>query len=644
MSLRRRLGWWAVKAVVTGGLLYAVFTVVPLAQVMRALASADGPTVAASVVLLIVSRTLAAWRTKLLARQQGLVLSTWQAFEINAASMFYGLFLPGTLGGGAVRWYKLARKGGRPSQVITVILLDRTIDTIGLAAVGLACWLFGTRTPHHPLVGAALLAVLMVLGACCLPATGQRLCGLVLAGLARRNGSWLPARLRGMLGDLAVSAERSRAIAGRPFAAMVGLSAASHFVGLASFWVLFLTLGLRVGFLDAGWVRSAVTLLAMLPITVAGLGVREGGHVLLLVPLGVSSGQAVAVSWLRFLTGLCAALLGGVLELKNLWQAGRRAADQAPILGTPARGGQDRIAVVVLNYNKRQELLACLESVRRLAVAPRDVIVVDNGSTDGSVEAVAEAFPEVRLVRHASNLGIPQGRNAGWREASRLGPLDGVLFLDNDTVVTPDSLTYLIGALRRDPRAGIVCGKGYTRFPSRTIMSAGMTVNRYTGVVGDRGTGLVDDGRYDRPGYVDACGGFAYLVRHEVLAALGGLDERFSPYGWEDVDFCLRAKARGFLCRYVPEAVVFHSGGKIGRQPVFRYERLKVRNYLLLLQRHTTWWQRLSCCVCVPVRACGLLVRLAAQGHAALFAAHWQGLREGIHLVSQVNADHIQKP
>jgi len=290
-----------------------------------------------------------------------------------------------------------------------------------------------------------------------------------------------------------------------------------------------------------------------------------------------------------------------------------------------------RIVVMVLSFNKKADTLACLESVQRLTLRPTEIVVVDNASADGSAEAVASVFPEAHLIRNETNLGAAGGRNVGWRAVmSRTHP-EFILFLDDDVSVDPQCLTRLIEALRQDPQAGIACGKGYTRFPSRTIMSAGLIVNRWTGAVYDRGTGRVDDGRYDRPGYVAACGGFAWLARSEVLEALEGLDERFNPYGWEDVDFCLRAAARGWRTRYVPEAIVYHGGGKIGRQPVPAYERRKVQHYIQLLWRHTTWLQRLTCAICVPCRALLVMGRLVRQGHAAVIPEHWRGLRDGLH-------------
>jgi hypothetical protein len=289
-----------------------------------------------------------------------------------------------------------------------------------------------------------------------------------------------------------------------------------------------------------------------------------------------------------------------------------------------------RVAVLVLSHNRKADVLACLASVRNLTLRPTDVVLVDNASTDGTADAVAQAFPEVLVIRNRENLGAVAGRNAGWNFIRTHTRAEFVLTLDDDTIVDPRSLSRLVEVLQADPRAGIACGKTYTRRPSRTIMSAGIRVNRYTGAVYDRGAGLPDDGRYDEPGYVDACGACAWLIRLEVIEALDGLDERFNPYGWEEVDFCLRAAARGYRARYTPQAVFHHAGSKVGRNPVPRYERYKVRNYLLLLGRHTTALQRVSCLVCAPCRAALVMARMVRGGHVAAIAAQWRGLGEGL--------------
>jgi GT2 family glycosyltransferase len=286
------------------------------------------------------------------------------------------------------------------------------------------------------------------------------------------------------------------------------------------------------------------------------------------------------------------------------------------------------VAVIVLNFNKKEELLACLASVGALDYEPYQVVVVDNASGDGSAEAAAEAFPHYHLLRNETNLGAPLGRNRGEAFVQAHLSADYLLFLDNDTTVDPGFLGHLSRALSADPGAAIACGKAYTAYPSSTIMSAGIVANLTTGAVYDRGSGETDLGQYDEAGPVDACGGFGFLVRAEVFRALGGLDGAFTPYGWEEVDLCLRARRAGHCCIYVPEAVIYHKGGKIGRGPVEAYERHKARNYITLIWRHTSPWQKLSCLIFVALKELMNISKLIFQGNFRIIGSHFKGLFE----------------
>lgn len=292
-----------------------------------------------------------------------------------------------------------------------------------------------------------------------------------------------------------------------------------------------------------------------------------------------------------------------------------------------------RTAVVIVTRNRKQTLLACVASVLRLQGQPAEVVVVDNGSTDGSAQALVETFPLVRLVRLEENRGPAGGRNAGWRLIRARAGLEHVLFFDDDSVPAADFLVRLLEAAAANRRAGIVCGKGYTKCPSRTIMSAGVAANLWTGRIADIGAGELDKGQYDAPRELDACGGFGMLVRCDTLEALGGFDERFWPYGWEDIDFCLRARRAGCHVLYVPRAVVYHEGGKIGRKPVPAYERSKVKNYLLLLALHAGLLQKATCALCIPLRIVSLAARLIGQGSAKMLLAHLRGLWDAVGLL-----------
>ncbi|MGH2669297.1 MAG: alkaline phosphatase family protein, partial [bacterium] len=113
-----------------------------------------------------------------------------------------------------------------------------------------------------------------------------------------------------------------------------------------------------------------------------------------------------------------------------------------------------------------------------------------------------------------------------------------------------------------------------------------------------------------------------------VLRQLGGFDERFTPYGWEDVDLCLRARAAGWTTLYVPGAVMAHHGTNIGRAPVPGYERAKARNYPVLLRRHARPWHWAALAVCLPLRLLGRVAWLIRQGQGRIIRVHVRGLWE----------------
>jgi GT2 family glycosyltransferase len=287
-----------------------------------------------------------------------------------------------------------------------------------------------------------------------------------------------------------------------------------------------------------------------------------------------------------------------------------------------------RVVVVVLNFNKKEELLTCLASVQALDYQPYDVLVVDNASEDGSCEAVAKAFPQFSVLRNDANIGAPLGRNRGAAFVREHMPADYLLFLDNDTRVDPGLLTHLMDSLLADPQAAVACGKAYTTYPSKIIMSTGLMTNFNTGAVYDRGAGEEDRGQFDDPTSVDACGGFAFLIRAQVFDALGGMDGAFTPYGWEEVDLCLRARRAGHRSIYVPKAVLYHKGGKIGRGMVETYERHKAKNYMTLLWRHTNPLQKISCFSILGFRELMNICKLIFQGRFDIVGSHFKGVYE----------------
>ncbi len=208
------------------------------------------------------------------------------------------------------------------------------------------------------------------------------------------------------------------------------------------------------------------------------------------------------------------------------------------------------ISVVIPNYNGKHYLERCLSSLEDQTYEEIEVIIVDNGSWDGSSEYVEERFPWVRIVRNEDNLGFAGGVNSGIAQARG----EMILTLNNDTKAERDLVKSLAEAMASDDRVGMCASK--MLFCDRRINSAGICLSR-SGAAWDRGMGEVDEGQYDEVEEVfGPCAGAA-LYRREMLEEIGLFDEDFFAY-MEDVDLAFRGQLAGWKCLYVPSAVVYH--------------------------------------------------------------------------------------
>ena len=289
-----------------------------------------------------------------------------------------------------------------------------------------------------------------------------------------------------------------------------------------------------------------------------------------------------------------------------------------------------RFAVVILNYNKRADVLNAIGSVLASDIDDVDIVAVDNNSSDGSVEAIRSEYPGVQLVANKDNLGVSGGRNSGWRYALEHFDFEYVLFLDDDALLSQDYLRLVRETYREFPDAGVVCGKAFTTESHDTLMSVGIKANLYTGSIEDIGVGESDHGQYDELVERESCGGFAFCSRASLFWELGTFDEAFNPYGWEDVDYCLKARAAGFKTLYQPAAVLVHKGSKAGRNPKASYEVHKIRNYLLLLKTHTTWTQKLTCLLFVPIRCIRVAYLMIRSGNTRVIGSQAAGFLRGL--------------
>lgn len=243
------------------------------------------------------------------------------------------------------------------------------------------------------------------------------------------------------------------------------------------------------------------------------------------------------------------------------------------------------IFVVILNWNGRKDTLECLDSLLCAKYANYRIIVADNASSDGSVEAIRHSFPSVQVVVNEGNLGFAEGNNRGIARALE-GNADFVLLLNNDTVVDPDILGSLIEAAKRMPNGGVFGPKMYYHSQPNRLWYAGGYWDVSSLSFGEYGAGEEDVGQYDVLAETEWVIGCAMFVRVEVFRRIGLLEPMFFLNN-EEIDFCSRARRAGYSCVYVPKARLWHKisvsfGGEFS--PLKEY--FSARNRLLWARRN----------------------------------------------------------
>src|SRR5207253_816896 len=216
------------------------------------------------------------------------------------------------------------------------------------------------------------------------------------------------------------------------------------------------------------------------------------------------------------------------------------------------------ISVVVVNWNGKPLLADCLQSLRSQTFADVEVIIVDNGSTDGSAEWVRQNFHEFKLVQLNENRGFAGGNNAGIMQARG----EWIALINNDATAEPDWLEQLYRAVEPDERVGLAASRVVLTSGALDSAGDGMTI---AGVPYKRGHGKTPNGVFLKAAEVFGASGCGVLLRHSMLDRIGLLDEDFFCI-YEDGDLNFRARLAGFHCIYVPEAVIIHRlHGTLGR-------------------------------------------------------------------------------
>lgn len=216
------------------------------------------------------------------------------------------------------------------------------------------------------------------------------------------------------------------------------------------------------------------------------------------------------------------------------------------------------ISIIIVNHNTRDLLRQCLDSVRAQDFKDAEVIVVDNASSDDSVQMLEAHYPVVRLIRNIRNELFSKAQNQGIDSSNG----DLILSLNSDCVLGKDYLKESLSAINLDRKIGMISGK-ILRMDKETIDSTGLFLGRNRKPI-ERGYGKKDKGQYDRPAYIFGVSGACAFFRKDMLKDIkdehGYFDETFGMY-YEDLDLCWRAMKKGWKAYYNPKALAYHARG-----------------------------------------------------------------------------------
>lgn len=261
------------------------------------------------------------------------------------------------------------------------------------------------------------------------------------------------------------------------------------------------------------------------------------------------------------------------------------------------------VSVIFPNYNGKKDSLECLESLSRLNYPKEklEIIVVDNGSSDGSPQAILDFFEKIQnqnwanllLIENKENLGAPKAYNQGIKAAKL--DFDYLWKLDNDVIVDKNSLKKMVEFLEVDKKTGLASGKIYyheignnwysATVTKPTFWAIGGKINYFFGNFRNVAKNQKDVGQYETPrGNFDFLPGCATLIKKEVIKKTGLFDEKYFVY-YDETDFCLRARRAGYDLMYIPSAKIWHKASRTTQEGSYFKNYYLTRNKILFLRK-----------------------------------------------------------
>lgn len=242
-----------------------------------------------------------------------------------------------------------------------------------------------------------------------------------------------------------------------------------------------------------------------------------------------------------------------------------------------------KVSIIILNWNGKEDTIECLESLKHITYPNYEILLVDNGSTDGSIDYFREKYSEIEIIDNGKNLGFAEGNNVGIRKVME-HEVGYILLLNNDTVVDPEFLGELVKVAENDSKIGVVGPKIISYYNPSKISVYNNKFNLWTGNFSIT-SNLIGDRKTDRNKEVDHITGCCMLVRAEVIRNVGIFNPDYFLY-WEETDWCFRIRQSRYKIFYAPKSKIWHKiGSSSGSSLSFYYFS---RNLFLFMKQNAT--------------------------------------------------------
>lgn len=309
---------WVLKCLITIGILYYLFLKIPINQVATALINIKAVYLLPALFLQLSMRYINAYQMKIFVKQQKMNFTVFELMKINLVTLFYGLILPGELSSSLIKWYKLSKDNKMRAQAVACIVLSRTMNILCLAVLGIVFFLI--ERPYNSisigvfLIFGLLISILLYLFITNAPVSSK------IENLV--NGlpiSKIPFIVREKIDKVWRSIKRFNQFSSATLNHILFLSFLYHLVGIFSACFIMKAVGIDVPLISIIWIRAAAIFVQMFPISVSGLGIREGVFVFLLSNYDVSGSEAMAFSFIIFGIIVAMSLMGGILEAQEIF-------------------------------------------------------------------------------------------------------------------------------------------------------------------------------------------------------------------------------------------------------------------------------------------------------------------------------------